>query len=91
MRMKCAFSRFSSSGTPQPTLVSQSMTDGRADGGGPASATASKAASSASTSLPSTRWTYQPKAAHLSCDRLDAQHAGGGAVGLQGVDVDHAR
>ena len=63
--MKCAFSRFSSSGTPHPIVVSHRMTDG-APVGLACSATASNADSSASTLLPSTRWVNHPQAAHLS-------------------------
>ena len=86
MRMKCAFSRVSSSGTPQPTRVSHRMTDGApvsgelsgdvVEGGQQrVDVVAVDPADEPAAGLP------------FVGDRLDAQHPGGGSVGLQGVDV----
>ena len=60
--MKCAFSRVSSNGTPQPMRVSQINTDGE-----PLCArSSSNASTSAAMSLPSTRSAFHPNACHLS-------------------------
>ncbi len=84
-RMKWFFSRASRKGTPLPIFVSKRMTRGR---GCARLRASSNAASTAGRSLPSTRCTCQPNAAHLSASGSKASTLRRRTVGLLVVDVD---